>query len=172
VRDVIYKGHDTYYLAATTLTGANPAAGVTLSTDGNSNTYGPDRLAVDAWTHLAQTFDGHTVRLFVNGVEVASARHNGTLVTSTFPLEIGGDSLYGQYFSGFIDEVRVYNVARTAVQIQADLNTPIGPAVNPPPAVADLTVVKTHSGTFTQGQTGAAYTVRVSNVGAGRRAGW
>ena len=36
------------------------------------------------------------------------------------PLQIGGDSIYGQYFQGMIDEVRVYNVALTQAQIQAD----------------------------------------------------
>ena len=36
--------------------------------------------------------------------------------------------------------------------------------------VADLTVTKTHTGTFTQGQTGATYTLTVSNAGPGRRA--
>src|SRR5207237_150494 len=33
--------------------------------------------------------------------------------------------------------------------------------------VADLTVSKTHSGNFTQGQTGAAYTITVTNSGPG-----
>ena len=46
-------------------------------------------------------------------------------MTSTNPLQIGGDSIYGQFFQGTIDEVRVYNVALTAAQIQADMNTPI-----------------------------------------------
>ena len=41
------------------------------------------------------------------------------------PLQIGGDALFGQYFAGLIDEVRVYNVALTQAQIQADMTTPI-----------------------------------------------
>ena len=40
--------------------------------------------------------------------------HTGTIATSTNPLQIGGDSIYGQYFPGMIDEVRVYNTALTA----------------------------------------------------------
>jgi dihydrofolate reductase len=46
-------------------------------------------------------------------------------VTSTNPLQIGGDSFYGQYFHGIIDEVRVYNVALTAAKIQGDINSSI-----------------------------------------------
>jgi hypothetical protein len=40
-------------------------------------------------------------------------------------LQIGGDSIWGQYFKGLIDEVRVYNAALTAAQIQTDMTTPI-----------------------------------------------
>ena len=53
----------------------------------------------------------------------------GTIVTSANPLEIGGDSVFGQFFVGLIDEVRVFNVARTPSQIQSDMNTPVGSLV-------------------------------------------
>jgi uncharacterized repeat protein (TIGR01451 family) len=39
------------------------------------------------------------------------------------------------------------------------------------PAVPDLTIAKSHAGSFTQGQTGAAYTITVSNVGTGPASG-
>ena len=65
------------------------------------------------------------VRLFVNGTQVASTAKTGAIATSTNPLQIGGDSIYGQFFSGLIDEVRIYNVALTAAQIQADMTAPV-----------------------------------------------
>jgi hypothetical protein len=40
-------------------------------------------------------------------------------------LQIGGNTFYVQYFPGTIDEVRIYNVARTQTQIQSDMNTPL-----------------------------------------------
>src|SRR5262249_25038208 len=40
-----------------------------------------------------------------------------------------------------------------------------------PPQPADLTITKSHSGSFTQGQTGATYTISASNVGGGPSAG-
>jgi chitodextrinase len=46
-------------------------------------------------------------------------------------LQIGGDNIYGQFFAGLIDEVRVYNVARTATQIQTDEATPIAAPTAP-----------------------------------------
>ena len=72
------------------------------------------------------TYDGTAVRLFVNGTQVASTAKTGTIATSTNPLQIGGDNIYGQFFSGLIDEVRIYNVALTAAQIQSDMTTPVG----------------------------------------------
>ena len=129
-RDVIYKGNDNYYLESACTTGAAPAAGGTFGA-ANTNVYGRAVLFVGVWTHLAATYDGATLRLFVNGKQVSSTARTGSLVTSTNPLQIGGDSLYGQYFRGTIDEVRIYNVALTPAQIQSDLNTPI---TNPPGA--------------------------------------
>ena len=66
------------------------------------------------------------VRLFVNGTLVASKAATGSIATSSNQLQIGGDSIYGQYFAGTIDEIRIYNTALTQAQIQADMNAPIG----------------------------------------------
>jgi hypothetical protein len=46
-------------------------------------------------------------------------------MTSDDALRIGGNSVWGEYFKGLIDEVRIYNQALTASQIQADLSTPV-----------------------------------------------
>ena len=85
------------------------------------------RSRVNTWTHLAATYDGTAVRLYVNGVQAASTARTGTLASSTSPLELGGDIFYGQVFNGAIDEVRIYNVALSAAQIQTDMNTPVSP---------------------------------------------
>ena len=63
---------------------------------------------------LAATYDRTTLRLFVNGVQVASGAQTAPVSTSTSAtLTIGGNA-YGEYFTGLIDEVRVYNRALTA----------------------------------------------------------
>ena len=63
----------------------------------------------------------------MNGTLVATTAHTGAITTSTNQLQIGGDSIYGQYFAGLIDDVRIYNTALTATQIQTDQTTPIRP---------------------------------------------
>jgi len=165
-RDVIYKGNDNYWLEGTSSHGAVPAIGATFGTN-DTGTFAPTALPVNTWTHLAATYDGATVTLYVNGTAVASAARTGNLATSINPLQIGGDSLGGQFFAGEIDEVRVYNGAVTAAQIQADMNTPLGGG-SPTP---DMTVTKSHSGSFAQGQTGATYTLSVGNVGTAASSG-
>lgn len=122
-RDVIYKGDSDYYLEGTSAPSGLPAMGGTFS---SNPLYGTEALTTNTWSHLAATYDGATVRLYVNGSQVASRSQTGAIPTSASPLQIGGDSIYGQFFSGAIDEVRVYNVALTLAQIQADRDTPIG----------------------------------------------
>ncbi len=124
-RDVIYKGDDNYYLEATS--SRNPAVPVGGGRFGNAGieVNGTAALVVGTWAHLALTYDGAALRLYVNGVQVASRARTGNLLTSANPLQVGGDSIYGQYFSGIIDEVRIFNRARTAAEIQGDMQTPI-----------------------------------------------
>ena len=124
-RDVIYKGNDIYFLEATSTTSSRPAGGITVGTS-DTVTYGTAALAVNTWTHLALTYDGANLRLYVNGTQASSAARTGTIATSTNALQIGGDSLFGQRFAGLIDDVRVYNNALTAAQITTDMNTAVG----------------------------------------------
>jgi hypothetical protein len=121
-RDVIYKGNDNYYLEADSTSG-KPAIGGTFA----SPLLGTAALTANTWVHLAGTYDGATLRLYLNGVQVNSRAETGPIATSTNPLHIGGDSIYGQYFQGRIDEVRIYNRALSAPEIQRDINTPITP---------------------------------------------
>ena len=126
-QDVIYKGNDNYYLEGSSPQAGVPAMGGTFTP---SPLYGKTALKANTWTHLAATYDGATMRLYVNGVQVASRAQTGTMTTSTKPLQLGGDSIFGQYFAGTIDEVRVYNVALTAAQIQSDMTLPVSTAYN------------------------------------------
>ena len=84
-------------------------------------------LPSNTWSHLALTYDGTTLRIFVNGRLASAQPANGLLATAGTPLRIGGDSIWGEYFSGLIDEVRIYNRPLTANEIQVDMGTPIVP---------------------------------------------
>ena len=79
---------------------------------------------LNVWKHVAMTYDGSTLRLYVNGVLASSAA--GTHGTNNNPLVLGQWSLGTEYWNGLIDEVRVYTRALTAGEIQTDQTTPIG----------------------------------------------
>src|SRR2546430_11815150 len=110
--------------------GNRPAVGGALP-PGARITRGPTGLGLNTWTHLAATFDGATVRLYVNGAEAVSQAQTAALTPTAGTLQIGADSYTGENFAGRIDEVRIYNRALTAAEIQADMNKRGG---GPPPA--------------------------------------
>jgi hypothetical protein len=83
-------------------------------------------LSTTAWTHLAATYDGVTLRLYVNGTQVATRAMTAAMRTTTSPLRIGGNAIWSEWFNGLIDEVRVYNRALTAADVVTDMNTPVG----------------------------------------------
>jgi hypothetical protein len=94
-------------------------SGVTTATDAN-------------WTHLAGTFDGQTLKLYVNGELVNSLDSQKTIdyetdVNNGYWLSIGTshwdstDSTYAMW-PGSIAECRIWNVARTQQQIKLHMN--------------------------------------------------
>jgi chitodextrinase len=125
-RDVLFKeqpGDMVYSLYAHD--GVRPLGQVFIG--GEKNVLGTAGLPLNGWTHLAVTYDGASLRLYVNGALAQTAPLSGTIAGSTGVLHIGGNSVWGEYFQGLIDEVRVYNRALSQADIQTDLNTPIRP---------------------------------------------
>jgi hypothetical protein len=86
---------------------------------------GTSAVPLNTWTHLAVTYDNATLRLFVNGVQVGSSAAAGPLLTSTGVLRIGGNGIWGEFFQGRIDDIRVYGRALSAVEIQSDMNAAV-----------------------------------------------
>ena len=82
-------------------------------------------LPTAIWSHLAATYDGSTLRLYVNGVEVANAPISGNLGVSNGVLRIGGNAALGEYFNGTIDDLRIYDRALSSVEVQSDMATPV-----------------------------------------------
>ena len=139
-RPIVYKPQGTglcYVLQGSSGATGVPSLGLSVAP---SNLMGPNPLPLNTWSHLAATYDGATMILYVNGVQVASQTQSGALSTSTDPLTIGGNSS-GEAFAGIIDEVRIYNRALNASAIQTDMNTPVSPAVPRPPAPTGLHIV-------------------------------
>jgi hypothetical protein len=97
-------------------------------TNADRGVSGSATTPLNAWTHLASTYDGTTLRLYVNGVQAATRAVTGAIKVSTGVLRIGGNGTWNdEWFSGLIDEVRLYNRALTAAEIQTDMAAPVNP---------------------------------------------
>ena len=77
-------------------------------------------LQLNTWYHIAMVYNGSTGIIYTNAVPNAPKTTTGDLIENNEPLRIGGR--YTNYFSGGIDDVRIYNYARSQSQILQDYN--------------------------------------------------
>ena len=121
------------------------------------------RRGVDAprhdlrWRHAAPLF---------NGTQVGSLAVTGAMANSSGALRIGGNAVWAEWFSGQIDDLRIYNRALTVAELQSDMNTPVGGTPPPPPDTQAPTAPAglTASGQ-TQTQITLSWTASSDNVG-------
>jgi len=99
-------------------------------TDGTRGVaYGSTALNYGQWYHLAGVYDGSAVRIYVNGNQAGSAAFSGALIQTGQPLLIGRNGIGGDILKGSVDELRVYNRALSAAEIQ----TLAAPGTSPVP---------------------------------------
>lgn len=83
------------------------------------------------WYHFAATYNGTTLIMYINGVNVGSTSASGTIsYTVSNPLCIGSEPdntvcNTGEYWDGRLDDIRVYNRALTAQEVLDLYNVPV-----------------------------------------------
>jgi hypothetical protein len=83
-------------------------------------------LATDRWYHVAAVYDGHEMQLFVNGKPDCSMLAHGYIQNTDYPLVLGKSSdENSSYFKGDIDDVRIWNIARTEAEILENFSSRI-----------------------------------------------
>ena len=86
-------------------------------------------IPLSTWTHVAVTFDGAFKRFYINGVTAGNVANSSALVQTASPLSIGRQGTASgcncNFFKGRIDEVRIWNVVRSAAQINQNWNKPL-----------------------------------------------
>ena len=86
----------------------------------NTNYVAPE----NQWTHIAFTYDGEVAKTYANG-DLVDSRQAAGLIGDQYPdqneLRIGGRQRGGDFFQGYIDDVQVWNVARTQTEIRSSL---------------------------------------------------
>jgi hypothetical protein len=93
-----------------------------LSFSGGTTHYleSPAATTTNQWFHVAGTWDGVTKRLYINGALVSSV--DSAISYDTHPLFLGADENSGStvlYWTGALDDIRIYNRVLTAQEILA-----------------------------------------------------
>jgi hypothetical protein len=86
--------------------------------------YSTTTLAANTWYHGAVTFDGTNWKLYLNGVLEKTVTGSAILSNTSAQFRVGARHYVGveNYLNGQIDEVRVYNYALTATQVNTVKN--------------------------------------------------
>ncbi len=102
--------------------------------DKTSVTSSSGQMSTNTWYHVAATYeyvsDGTSkINLFIDGVNVASSNTAvGPIQTNPQPLHVGRyywSSGYSRYFHGYMDDFRIYSVARSESEIAGDRSTTV-----------------------------------------------
>ncbi len=124
----------------------NGQLGIEYEASGNNYSFWGDALSDGVWQHVAVTVDNNLdVNLFINSTPAGSDTAPAEVRALTDPLCIGrwAGSYNFNYFDGVIDDVRIYNTAKTQEEIRQ-----IAEISNTPPMVAagsDQRVIETVS---------------------------
>ncbi|MEM6997533.1 MAG: Ig-like domain-containing protein [Patescibacteria group bacterium] len=119
---------DHYWMISTIPSGGDTVLRFRLRTGTTTTTLIASSGAMQADTsyHVAASYDGSTMRLFLDGVEVGSTAKTGALATNSgVDAWIGGnpDGASSRPWEGSIDDVRIWSIARNQSQIQTSMTT-------------------------------------------------
>jgi len=117
------------------------------------------------WTHLALVMDNGTATLYTNGVAATSSTLSPIPPSGAFT--VAGDALYGEYFSGAIDEVRVFTFSTGTFVTNDLLYYQIAP---PPPLTLSTYIVNEGASSGTDSVTVA--TLPGNNWSVSAKVGW
>lgn len=142
----------------------NNSAGATrsITTSGASITAGN-------WYHVAIVYSqtGGSQKIYINGIERASATYSEALRLNNDPLQIGADQgAAGRQFDGQIDEVRIYASMLTAgnvAQVMAETRTCPG-VTTPTPIVLSTAGTATLGGTTFENEDAVAFTSTATTI--------
>jgi hypothetical protein len=95
---------------------------------GNANdytSYPKYSLDLNKWYHIAGTYDGSTMKLYINGVLVDTKAKTGAIKYTTTPLSFRLGTYYDSnediYSNGKYDEIRIWNFARSESEIRTTM---------------------------------------------------
>ncbi len=99
--------------------------GLITTTNGFFATPVPCELDSDKTYHIAMVYDGSTLKYYRNGFMLSSIPATGNLVQNNLRTYIAylNTQNHNENFIGYINEVRIWNIARTQTQLRTFMNT-------------------------------------------------
>jgi hypothetical protein len=123
ISQIVYGGGENILLRIGDAGYDNNQVQFVVSVGGHQRLASTIRLTANNWYHVAGTYDGTTMKLYINGIldnELVLVE-GGSIATTEDFLGIGGNADGAREFDGLIDEVRIWNDVRTASEIRANM---------------------------------------------------
>lgn len=96
------------------------------TTNGYKSTFQTCVPQINKTYHVAMVYDGNTLKFYRNGFLLSSQPCTGNMVNNNWLTTINqyaASALFDNQFLGFVNEVRIWNIARTQTEIQTYMNT-------------------------------------------------
>lgn len=138
-----------------------------MATGLNHPVYGTTMITNDVWHHAAATYDGTTWRLYLDGnleatLVVNAAPRSDTIQHAGLGTMIESDGTVNGHFQGVLDEVRIWNYARTRAQIISTINSQINTAQT---GLVARWSLNEGTGTVVNGSAGTTVNGTITNTG-------
>ncbi|MBF8151285.1 leucine-rich repeat protein [Winogradskyella sp. F6397] len=117
---LVVKGDDSWRLHLNESGTVNfTASGVVPTQEINSTT----SITDGNWHHIAATLGGDSIKIYVDGVLETQASASGIINNNIHTVLIGNNPIYsGRHYTGHMDDIRIWNVTRSAEQINGSKN--------------------------------------------------
>lgn len=111
-------------------------------TDGTNRRVCGGSLPLNTWSHIAATYNGSQMKVFVNGALKTTFNQTGTIVTNSQNLFIGNTRALDRPYDGLMDEAVVWRRALTDAEVlevyQSGPISQVNPTPIPPPASEEV----------------------------------
>ena len=79
-------------------------------------------VPINSWQHVAVTYKNNVATFYINGVKEVVSGFSSNNISGNENLGIGYSSIYGNYFAGQMDEIRIWNIALSDIDIVQNKN--------------------------------------------------
>ncbi len=145
-----------------------PNHGYITTTNGFFGTPDICDLELNKTYHVAMVYDGSTLKFYRNGFLMSQVNATGNLIQNNWKARFGlyDASFYTTQLIGYINEVRIWNVARSQSQIQTYMNSSLPSPTTQPGLLAYYTfdnLINKQGNTVYNGVLGGSASINATN---------